>query len=291
MAGRLRVAVTGGSGKVGRAAIAALRAAGHRVTNVDLRPSPDGERTVTADFADFGTALGALSGVDTVAAVPDAVLHLAGIPSPGLAPDHVIFENNVLSTYNVFSACRRLGIRRIVWASSETVLGLPFGTPPGSPAPAYAPVDEAHGDRPNWSYALSKSAGEHMADQFARWDPAVSITSLRFSNVFTPEEYAGVTAMQAKPETRQWNLWGYVDARDCGTACLAALEAALPGHERFIIAAADTLMAEPSAELMARYFPQVPVRELPGPYASLLSSARAEEMLGWRARYSWRDKA
>lgn len=285
MAGRMRVAVTGGSGKVGRAAIAALREAGHRVVNFDLRPSPDGVRTVVADFADFGTALGALSGVDTAAGVPDAVLHLAGIPAPGLAPDHVIFQNNVLSTYNVLSACRRLGIRRIVWASSETVLGLPFTEPP-----AYAPVDEAHGDRPNWSYALSKSAGEHMADQFARWDKAASITSLRFSNVFTPEEYAGVPAMQAKPETRQWNLWGYVDARDCGTACLGALERALPGHERFIIAAADTLMAEPSADLMARYFPGVPVRELPGPYASLLSSARAEGMLGWRAEHSWRDR-
>lgn len=281
----LRVAVTGGSGKVGRQAIKALRAAGHRPVNFDLRPSPDGVRTVIADFADFGQAMGALTGVDTQGdGPPDAVVHLAGIPAPGLAPDHTIFNNNTLSTYNVFAACRRLGIKRVVWASSETVLGLPFDIPPD-----FAPVDETHPLRPAWSYALSKRLGETMADEFARWAPDVSITSLRFSNVFAAEDYANLAAIQARPDARRFNLWGYVDARDCGEACRLAVEAGVPGHEALIIAAADVIGDAPSAELMARNFPGVPVRGPLGPHQTLLSIDKAERLIGYKPRYSWRD--
>src|SRR5690606_27143145 len=117
----MRVVVTGGSGKVGKAAIRALKAAGHRAVNFDIRPSPDAGRYVPVDCGDFGAVLGALSGIDTVGGTPDAMVHLAGIPAPGLATDHRIFEFNTLSTYNVFSACARLGVKRIVWASSETI--------------------------------------------------------------------------------------------------------------------------------------------------------------------------
>jgi len=282
----MRVAVTGGSGKIGRAAIAALRAAGHKMVNFDIKPSPDGARTLPVNVADFGEILGALSGIDTVAGPPDAVLHLAGIPAPGLAPDHVIFENNVQSTYNVFSACQRLGIKRIVWASSETLLGLPFITPPD-----FAPIDETHPDRPEWSYSLSKQVGETIAKAFSRWDADASVTSLRFSNVFEPSDYSNMAPIHAHPAPRRMNLWSYIDARDAGEACRLALENAATGHEAMIIAAADTLMDRPSADLMAEFFPLTPLRPGLSGFQSLLSSARAESRIRFRPVHSWRAAA
>jgi nucleoside-diphosphate-sugar epimerase len=280
----MRVVVTGGSGKVGRAAVAALRAAGHRTVNFDVRASSDGGRQTPVDCTDFGQVMGALSGIDTLGGVPDAVVHLAGIPAPGLAPDHHIFQVNTLSTSNVFSACARLGITRMIWASSETILGLPFTTPPD-----FAPLDETHPDRPEWSYALAKQLGEAQAEAFARWNPAMAITSLRFSNVYAREDYGALPSIQARPDQRKFNLWGYIDARDAGEACRLAVESAKPGHEMMIIAANDTIMARPSAALMAEHFPGVPVRDGLGEFQSLLSSAKAERLIGFRARHSWRD--
>jgi nucleoside-diphosphate-sugar epimerase len=281
----MRIAVTGGSGKVGRAAVAALRGAGHRTVNFDVRPSPDGGRQATVDCADFGQVMGGLSGVDALGGVPDAVVHLAGIPAPGLAPDHRIFEVNTLSTYNVFSACARLGIKRVVWASSETILGLPFTTPPD-----FAPLDESHPDRPEWSYALAKQLGEAQARAFVRWNPDMAITSLRFSNVYAEDDYRMLSDIQARPEQRKFNLWGYVDARDAGEACRLAVEHAQPRHEVMIIAADDTIMDRPSAALMAEHFPGVPVKGGLGAFQSLLSSAKAARLIGFRARHSWRDQ-
>jgi nucleoside-diphosphate-sugar epimerase len=279
----MRVVVTGGSGKVGRAAIKALKAAGHTVVNFDIKPSQDSGRFVPVDCGDFGEVMGALSGIDMTGRTPDAVVHLAGIPAPGLATDHKTFEFNTLSTYNVFSACRRLGVKKIVWASSETILGLPFTT-----APDYAPLDENHPRRPEWSYSLSKLMGETMAEEFARWDRTVSISSLRFSNVFDPSEYGQIPKIQANPEPRRLNLWSYVDARDCGEACRLAVENGKPGHEAYIIAAADILVDQDSAELMKTHFPTTELRDLEGNQA-LLSSAKAGRLLGYQPRHSWRD--
>ena len=281
----MRIIVTGGSGKVGREAITALKAAGHKLVNLDIKPSPDGARTLPVDCANFGEVMGAFSGIDTVGGVPDAVLHLAGIPAPGLSTDQRAFENNTLSTYNVFSASQRLGIKRIVWASSETVLGLPFETPP-----EFAPLDETHPVRPNWSYALSKALGETMADNFVRWDPTLSITSLRFSNVYSGDDYKVLPQVQARTALRRFNLWGYVDARDCAQACRLALETAPTGHHRLIIAAADTLMNTPSAALMAEHFPTTPIRSGLGEYQSLLSSEAATKLIGYAPKHSWRDQ-
>jgi len=280
----MHVLVTGGSGKIGRAAMRALKEAGHRPVNFDIQPSSEPGRYVSVDCGDFGAVMGAMAGIDTVGGIPDAVVHLAGIPAPGRAPDHRTFEFNTLSTYNVFSACARLGVKRIVWASSETVLGLPFDTPP-----EFAPVDETHPSRPEWSYSLSKQLGETMAVQFSRWDPQLSITSLRFSNVFEPGDYERLPQIQADPGPRRFNLWSYIDARDAGQACRLAVENAAPGHEAMIIAAADSLIDLPSAELMATYFPNVPLRELSGTQ-SLLSPAKAGRLIGFQAQHSWRNQ-
>jgi nucleoside-diphosphate-sugar epimerase len=213
------------------------------------------------------------------------VLHLAGIPRPGPAPDHRIFMNNTNSTYAVFSAAVRLGINNIVWASSETLLGLPLDTPP-----PYAPLDEETPLQPNWSYALSKLMGEQMADQFCRWNPALSIVSLRFSNVFAGADYGMIPKIQDKPERRKFNLWGYVDASDCGEACRLALETDLPGHHPLIIAAADNIAGQDSRALMAQHFPGVAIKGDVKGEASLLSSALAQQKIGYVPKVSWRDR-
>lgn len=279
----MRVAVTGSLGKIGQEAVRALKGAGHRVIGMDLRPATNGGvRTAAVDCTDFGEVMGALSGIDTMGR-PDAVVHLAGIPAPGLSTDDRAFRVNTLSTYNVFSACARLGINRIVWASSETVLGLPFADPP-----PFLPLDESAPPRPNWSYALAKHLGETMADEIVRWHPAISIASLRFSNVFDAADYAMQPAIDARPDTRKMNLWGYVDARDCAEACRLATQAEFSGHERMIVAAADTIVSTPSADLAAQHFAGVPSDALEG-NASLLSSGRARDIIGYRPRHGWRD--
>lgn len=279
------VIVTGSAGKLGRAAVAALRAAGHRVVGLDIHGPLAAAQSLRVDCTDFGEVMGALSGIDITGGVPDAVVHLAGIPMPGLATDQRSFEVNTLSTYNVFSACARLGISRIVWASSETLFGLPFKEPP-----AFVPVDESHPDRPNWSYALSKKLGETMAENFCRWTPGLSIASLRFSNVYSLDDYAQLAAIQAKPAWRRMNLWAYVDADDAGDACRLAVEAVLEGHQTMIVAADDSLMDIQTAKLLAEHFPGVAVKGPIAGCASLLSSQRAKSLLGYQARFSWRDR-
>jgi nucleoside-diphosphate-sugar epimerase len=247
----VHIAVTGGSGKLGRVVVADLVGHGHTVVNHDQEPPPggppDGSRFLRTDLTDHGQVLEALLGVDEHHRHGvDALVHLAAIPAPGLATDAATFENNILSTYSAFAAARAAGIHNIVWASSETVLGLPFDEPP-----PYAPVDEAYHPRPNSSYSLSKALGEEMAVQFCRWDPRTKIIGLRFSNVMYPEEYQRFPAFDADPGARKWNLWGYIDARDGAQAVRKALELDATGADVFIIANADTVMQRSSASLMA----------------------------------------
>lgn len=280
------VMVTGSSGKLGRTTVAALIAAGHRVVGLDLIVPTAPGRFIRCDCTDFGQVIGALSGIDLTGGVPDAVVHLAGIPMPGLATDHQTFDVNVRATYNVFAACARLGIKKVVWASSETIHGMPFAN-----APAFAPIDESHPILPGWSYALAKQLCETMADSFVRWKPDMSIVSLRFSNVFATDDYAQVPAIQAKPKARRMNLWAYVDAEDAGDACRLAVEAALDGHHRAIIAAEDTLMIESSAALAAQFFPEMPLTLPLVGHESFLSSRNAGVLMGYRPRHSWRTRS
>ena len=184
----------------------------------------------------------------------------------------------------MFEAARRLGIANIVRASSETVLGLPFDTPP-----LYAPADEACPPRPESAYSLSKLLGEQMAEQFCRWDPRLKIVGLRLSNVMEPDDYARFPRFDAEARLRKWNLWSYIDARDAAQAIRKALEADLRGAEVFVIANADTVMTRPNAELVAESFPGVPYDEATGPNATLLAIEKARRMLGYEPEHSWRD--
>ena len=279
-----RVVVTGGSGKVGRACIEDLLQHGYEVVNIDtVPPARAGCPFVQADLTDFGQAVEALSEVDDRFRGVEAVVHLAAIPAPGRHPNAVTFRVNTVSTYNVFEAARRFNIRNVVWASSETVLGLPFDTPP-----PYVPVDENYPGRPETAYSLSKLLGEEMARQFCRWDPELKIVGLRFSNVMEPADYARFPSFEADPRLRKWNLWAYIDARDAAQAIRKALEAPLKGADVFIIANADTVMSRANAELMADLFPDVPLQEGIGPNETLLSIEKARRVLGYEPQHSWR---
>ena len=279
----MRIAVTGGSGKLGRVVVLRLREAGHAVVNFDRDADRSGQSTAV-DFTDYGQTLDAVLGVDDRHSGLDAIVHLAAIPAPGIVPDAATFHNNMLSTFHVFQATRRAGIRRIVYASSETVLGLPFDAPP-----PYIPVDEEYDTRPESVYSLVKHLEEEMARKFARWEPDLSITALRFSNVMAPEDYAAFADFQDDATLRKWNLWGYIDARDGAQAVELALAKARPGFEAYIIAAADTVMARPNAELVAEVFPGVELRGDLGGNDSLLSTAKARRDLGYAPAHSWRD--
>jgi len=283
----MRVAVTGGSGKVGRAVVRDLLERGHEVLNVD-RAKPDPARSepalfLPADLADYGQALEALSGAEVLPGI-EAVVHLAAIPSPFDATPDVTFSVNMRSTHAVFSAAVRLGLRRVVWASSETTLGLPFETPPD-----YAPIDEGHPLRAETSYALSKVLGEEMARQFSRRS-GIPFIGLRFSNVMERADYDQFPSFWEDPNLRKWNLWGYVDGSHTAQAVRQALTRdGLTGADAFIIAAADTVMRRPSRELMAEVFPNVPVADSVSGNDTLLAIDKARAVLGYDPAFSWRE--
>ena len=273
----MRVVVTGGSGKGGRGVVGDLREHGSEVLNVDLRHdgSPHGQ-CVLADLTDLGQAHDVLAGAD-------AVVHFAAIPAPELRAEGETFRINALSTYNVFAAAVAAGVRRVVWASSETVLGLPFDRPPD-----FAPIDESITPRPESSYALSKLVGETLAGQFARRS-GIGFVGLRISNIMEPDDYAAFPASWTDPTLRRWNLWGYVDARDVATAARLALEVPIDGAEVCIVAAQDTVMTRPSADLMAEVFPGVPLTRPIEGRETLLSIDRARQLLGYVPAHRWAD--
>lgn len=280
------VAVTGGSGKLGRACIKDLLSYGYTVVNLDANAPQTSLCSFTqTDFADFGATVDALAGSDDRYPKVDAVVHLAAFPAPGLVSNAALFENNLMSTYNVFAAARILGIDNVVWASSETLLGIPFNDPP-----PYIPLDEDYAVRPESSYSLSKGLGEVMAEQFCRWNPDLKIIGLRFSNVMDPEDYAEFPSFDADATTRKWNLWGYIDARDGAQAVRKALEHPGTGADVFIIANADTVMTRPNHELIAEVFPGVPMKRPVEPNETLLSIDKARRVLGYEPEHSWRDE-
>ncbi|MFG1806461.1 NAD-dependent epimerase/dehydratase family protein [Streptomyces sp. NPDC049040] len=278
------VAVTGATGKTGRVVVTDLLEHGIDVLAVDIAVSPAaraefdalGTPLMRADLTDYGQAVDALAGAD-------AVIHLANIPAPGLAPAAHTLTTNTAMNDNVFLAAAQHKLSRVVWASSETTLGLPFDVPP-----RYAPVDEGHYPYPTSTYALSKVAGETTAGHIAEWS-GIPFVALRLSNVHVEDDYCHVPGYWDDARSRRWNLWGYVDARDAAAACRRALTAPVTGAQSFVIAAADTIMNRPSADLLAEVFPGVALTRDIGTHETLLSIDRAREVLGYQPAHSWRD--
>lgn len=285
------IIVTGGSGKVGRAAVKHLMESGYVVVSIDMtrpagqsNPPRPGEVSFSrVDITDFGQVMAAFSGInERIGAPVDAIVHLGAIASPGEAPDHVIFETNTVSTYNVFEAARRLAIRNIVWASSETVYGIPYAG-----GPQYVPVDEEI-ELPQWSYSLSKLMGEKLAEQFARWDPATKIIGLRLSNVQEPQDYANFESYQADARTRHFNLWTYIDARDAAQAIRRSIEVKLTGAHVFGIANSNSLMRRSNDSLLDETWPGVPRKRPLRSNESLISIEKAQRILGYEPQYDWK---
>jgi nucleoside-diphosphate-sugar epimerase len=294
MATARRICVTGASGQAGRAVVRELLEHGYDVAATDIAATRDDLEagTLRADLTDYGQALEALNGAE-------AVIHLANIPAPGVCTAAVTFNANMTMNFNVFYAAASLGLSRVVWASSETTLGLPFGVGPKEMPflqaerlpPRYAPVDEDHYPAPTVTYALSKVASETVAEHIARWS-RIPFVALRFSNIMVPDDYQEFPSVWPDPHTRKWNLWGYVDVRDVAAACRLALEApadAVAGSPSFIIAAADTVMNRSSSALLAEVFPGVPLTREVGEFGTLLAIDRARQVIGYEPRHSWRD--
>ena len=284
---RGRVCVTGAVGKAGRAAVEHLREHGYEVIATDVAVGDArAQGVLKADLTDYGQATEVLRGTD-------AVVHLANIPAPGLTTPAVTFNANISMNFNIFHAAIALGLDKVVWASSETTLGLPFGlgpeqTPGAAGELRYVPVDEDHFPFPSTTYALSKVASETLAEQLSRWS-GIPFVGLRISNIMNPDEYQGFPAYWPDAHARKWNAWGYVDVRDVAEACRLGLEADVTGSQNVIIAAADTVMNRPSRDLVAEVFPEVPFTSEIAEFGSLLAIGRAKQVIGYEPRRSWRD--
>lgn len=280
-----KVVVTGGSGRSGYEVVNDLLAHGYEVTNVDIVPPPADKPPQKCpfrlcDMTDYGQVFAALHGFD-------AVVHLAANPNPDADwfTGAQRFHNNTMAVYNVFNAAAAMGLERVVWASSETIYGLPFYE---KITPEYLPLDENLMYQPQTSYAISKVVTERMALEFHKLT-GIPFIGLQFSNILYPHRYELFPQEWKDPKSRIWNLWSYVDWRDVCQSVRAGLETNFKGAENFLIASKDTTMNRPTAELVAEYFPGVPLKEDMGEYQSLMSTAKAQKMIGYDPVHSWRE--
>lgn len=273
-----RVLVTGAAGKAGSAIVGDLLAAGYEVSAADLvAPRRDiGVEVVRADLLDQGQVFELLDHIDVA-------VHMAGIPGFRIVTPTTVFNTNTLTTTNLFFAAAQLGVQKVIWASSETVLGVPFATPPRS-----VPMDEGHGPYPEQPYALSKVICEVAAEHVSRWS-GMPIVGLRYSNIMVAEEYLGFEAWQDDADVRKWDLWGYIDARDAAAAARLAIETPTTGSENFVIAAADTVMRRLSRELLDEVFPGTALSRQISGRESLQDWSKAHRVLGWTPEHSWLD--
>jgi nucleoside-diphosphate-sugar epimerase len=291
----MRIFFTGGSGKAGRHVVAHLAEQGHQVTNADLSPlgHPD-VSDLTVDLTDAGDTYSALAGLANLdeldlaeAPTYDAVVHFAAIPRILLRTDATTYATNTLSTYNVLEAATRLGIPKIVFASSETTYGICFAQ--GERRPQYVPVDEEHPTVPEDSYAMSKVASETTARSFqAR--TGTDVYGLRINNVIEPHEYAELfPPFLDDPSLRRRNVFAYIDTRDLGQMVQRCLETDGLGYEVFNVANADMSVAATTQEVIDTFYEGVEVRREMGRDETFYSIDKARELLGFDPQHSWRD--
>jgi nucleoside-diphosphate-sugar epimerase len=269
----MKIAVTGGSGRIGQVVVDLAVRRGDAVVSIDRQPPPEGAdhhrvRYVEADVTHYESVLRAVEGCD-------ALIHLAAIPSPLHLPDHVVHNTNVVGSYNALRAAIEQGIRRISQASSVNAVGLSFSR---APRFDYFPIDEQHPNYGEDPYSLSKWICEQQADSLARRYEQVRIASLRFHLVVSERAQA---AARYNAPNQEKHLWAYTLFDSAARACLLSLDAAFEGHEAFYIVAPDTTNDLPTVELARRYFPDVPIRGDLGGHRSFFSTAKAERLLGW----------
>ncbi|HWU60485.1 MAG TPA: NAD(P)-dependent oxidoreductase [Ensifer sp.] len=289
-----RILFTGGSGKAGRHVIPWLIAKGYEVHNIDLVPlNVPGVTNLTVDITDLGEVFNALTmhrdfpdlesgrGVQPF----DAVVHFAAVPRILIRPDYETYRVNVMGTYNVIEASVKLGIRKVIIASSETTYGICFAE--GERDPHYLPFDEDYDVNPMDSYGLSKVVNEKTARAFSERTGA-DIYALRIGNVIEPHEYNRFPDFVAHPETRLRNAWCYIDARDLGQIVHLCIEKDGLGFQVFN-ATNDTVTTDLStAELAQRFFPNVPLKWQPEGDEAMISNRKIREVLGFREEHNWR---
>jgi nucleoside-diphosphate-sugar epimerase len=289
-----RVIFTGGSGKAGRHVVQYLVDQGYRVLNLDTKPLDNpAVRTLITDITDSGQVFNALSSYtglhefdpDLAPEPIDAVVHFAAIPRIMIVPDNEVYRINVMGTYNVIEAAAKLGIRKVIIASSETTYGLVFNHTPRDPD--YFPLDEEYPVDPRDSYALSKICNEKTAQAFAG-RTGMDIYAIRIGNVIEPHEYAGFPGFFAKPDFRKRIAWSYIDARDLGQIVDLGIRKDGLGFQIFNAANNDASSDVPTAELLRRYFPNVPVKGELGEYETLLSNRKTRDVLGFQEAHNWR---
>ncbi|MEJ7561112.1 MAG: NAD(P)-dependent oxidoreductase [Ilumatobacteraceae bacterium] len=293
----MRVFFTGGSGKAGRHAVAHLVEQGHRVVNGDLVPlGHPGVADLRIDLTDAGqvfNALCAYAGFDELepgTGVPnyDAVVHFAAIPAILIRPDNETFRINTLSTYNIIDAAVKLGIGKVIFASSETTYGICFAD--GEVRPEYVPIDEEHPTVPQDSYAMSKVVNEATARSFqAR--TGIDIYGLRINNVIEPHEYEiEFPAFVADPGLRRRNIFAYIDARDLGHMVDRCLRTDGLGYEVFNVSNDDMSVGITSDEVYERFYAGVPRRREMGRDATFYANDKAKRLVGFAPSHSWRDE-
>lgn len=292
---KMRIFFTGGSGKAGRHVIPYLLEQGHRVMNVDLVPLHyPGVDNLTADITDSGqmfNAMSAYAGFDELepgTGVPkfDAVVHFAAVPRILIKPDNETFRVNTIGTYNVIEAAVKLGIKKIIIASSETTYGVCFSD--GQTNPRSLPLEEGYDVDPMDSYGLSKVLNEQTARSFQRRS-GYDIYALRIGNVIEPHEYASLFPHYLKnPEVRRQCIFNYVDARDLGQAVDLCLKKDGLGYQVFNVANDHNGAVIPSKELAERFFPGVPVTRELGEHEALFSNRKLREVLGFKEQHHWR---
>jgi nucleoside-diphosphate-sugar epimerase len=291
----MRVFFTGGSGKAGRWAIQHLQAQGHHVVNVDQTPSGLDCPELLIDLCDAGQVIGAMSQfvesaeLDTGAGVPtyDAVVHFAAIPRVMIGTDGECFRQNTLTTYNVIEAAVKLGVPKVIFASSETTYAVCFAD--GDLKPDFVPVDETHPTLPHDSYAMSKVCNEVTARSFQARTGA-DIYGLRINNVIEPHEYAEMfPAFMEDPALRRRNIFAYIDARDLGHMVDCCLKTDDLGYEVFNVSNDDLSVSLTSDQVIAQFYQGVEVRREMDANETFFSNKKAKRMVGFKPKHSWRD--
>ncbi|MEM5341332.1 NAD-dependent epimerase/dehydratase family protein [Paraburkholderia azotifigens] len=292
-----RVIVTGGSGLAGKWVVENLVEHGYEVLNLDRVPMPKRTaRTLITDITDAGQVFNALaSSTAPTEFVPDlepkpidAIVHFAAIPRVMVTTDNEVFRINVMGTYNILDAASKLGIRKVIVASSETTYGVVFAHRHRNPQ--YFPLDEQYPVDPLDSYATSKVINEVTAKAFHARTGA-DLYCFRIGNVLDPEDYAKFTTWNKDPSLRKRIAWSYIDGRDLAEAARLGIEKDGLGFEVINIAADDVSSDLPTAELLNRFYPEVPVKKQLGEFETLLSNEKLKRLLGWKQKYYWRDQA
>ncbi len=291
----MRILFTGGSGKAGKHVIQYLLDQGHKVLNVDLKPlHMPGLDNLSADITDSGEMFNAMSSYTSLSelelgvGVPkfDAVVHFAAVPRILIKPDNETFRVNTIGTYNVIEAAVKLGIKKIVIASSETTYGICFSD--GETDPKVLPLAEDYDVDPMDSYGLSKVVNENTARSFQRRS-GYDIYALRIGNVIEPHEYTELFPHYFKnPEVRRRNAFCYIDARDLGQIVNLCLQKNGLGYQVFNAGNNDNGAVIPSKELAKKFFPNVPISHELGAYEALFSNKKIREVLGFKEEHNWR---